>query len=58
MASSNSKNPSSCCSMEKPHLMEELRKCDMCTTSYEEFHRCYRKAARDSGERAKSCMLG
>jgi len=45
-----------CCSLEKTRLMEELRKCD-CSGSYEEFHQCYRDAARDSGDRARSCMF-
>jgi hypothetical protein len=46
---------SQCCSMEKNRLMDELRKCD-CSSSYEEFHQCYRDAARESGDRARSCM--
>jgi hypothetical protein len=45
-----------CCSLEKTRLMEELRKCD-CSGSYEEFHQCYRDAARESGDRARSCMF-
>jgi hypothetical protein len=49
---------SSCCALEKKRLMAELKQCDFCTSDYEAFHRCYRKAARESGERAKACMLG
>ncbi|MGB5987329.1 MAG: hypothetical protein WBG37_18635 [Desulfobacterales bacterium] len=43
-----------CCSMEKSRLVEQLRKCDMCTDNYEEFHQCYRDAARESGQRART----
>lgn len=46
-----------CCSLEKKRLMEELKKCDFCTTSYEDFHRCYQNAARKSGGRARICMV-
>ena len=46
-----------CCSMEKKRLMEELWLCDMCCTSYEEHHRCYRDTAWTSAHRARSCML-
>ncbi len=46
-----------CCSLEKQRLVEELRVCDFCATSYEEFHRCYRDAARESGQRARSCII-
>lgn len=42
--------------MEKEHLMEELRKCDMSSSNYDEFHQCYRDAARESGLRARSCV--
>jgi hypothetical protein len=35
----------------------ELKKCDLCTTSYEEFHQCYRDAAKESGQRARACMV-
>jgi len=46
-----------CCSMEKKRLVEELRKCDMSSTSYDEFHRCSREVARESGKRSRACML-
>lgn len=47
----------SCCSMERKRLMQELRKCDFCTESYDEFHQCYTDAARDSGERSRACIM-
>jgi hypothetical protein len=46
-----------CCSMEKKRLVKALEKCNFCSDDYEEFHSCYRKAARESGERARSCMF-
>jgi hypothetical protein len=52
----NSSNPSKCCSMEKKKLMAELEKCNFCTEDYEAFHDCYRKAARESGQRSRACL--
>ena len=46
-----------CCSLEKQRLVEELSACYFCSTSYEEFHRCYRDAARESGQRARNCII-
>jgi len=46
-----------CCSMEKNRLVEQLRKCDFCADSYEAFHECYRDAARESGQRARACIV-
>lgn len=46
-----------CCSLEKTHLVEALRKCDLCSTSYEAFHQCYRDAAKESGQRARACII-
>ena len=54
MASSS--KGSKCCSMEKKELMREIEKCNFCTDNYEEFHNCYRKAARESGKRSRACM--
>jgi hypothetical protein len=45
-----------CCLLEKEHLVEKLRKCDLCSESYEEFHQCYRDVAKESGRRARSCI--
>jgi hypothetical protein len=56
MANSSSK-ARSCCSMEKKHLMKELEKCNFCSDNYEEFHNCYRTAARESGQRSRACMI-
>lgn len=53
----SSEQSRSCCSMEKKRLVQELRKCDLCAESYDEFHQCYRDAARDSGQRSRSCIV-
>jgi hypothetical protein len=45
-----------CCFMEKGRLVDSLRQCEICATSYEEFHGCYRQAARDSATRVRACM--
>ena len=57
MAKSQQNNKAACCSMERQRLVEELRKCDYCTTTFEEHNRCYTQAARRSGERARSCVV-
>ncbi|NIP28735.1 MAG: hypothetical protein GWO38_34235 [Phycisphaerae bacterium] len=54
----NKDKAGSCCSMEKMRLMDALERCDFCSDNYEEFHNCYRKAARESGERARACIIG
>lgn len=46
-----------CCSLEKKHLVEVLRACDYCTESLEERHQCYKKAAKESGRRARACLI-
>jgi hypothetical protein len=53
----NSSKSAKCCSMEKKKLMKETEKCNFCSTSYEEFHACYRQAARESGKRSRSCII-
>ncbi|MDA3916589.1 MAG: hypothetical protein PF690_06420 [Deltaproteobacteria bacterium] len=46
-----------CCSLEKESLMEVLLACDYGTTSIEDRHLCYRKAAKESGTKARTCIL-
>ncbi len=53
----NSSKSTKCCSIEKKKLVEEIEKCNFCTDNYEDFHNCYRQAARESGERSRSCMI-
>jgi hypothetical protein len=53
----NSSDASKCCSMEKKKLMAELEKCNFCSDDYEAFHDCYRQAARESGQRSRTCII-
>ena len=46
-----------CCTTEKARLMEALFECDYCTESLEDRHLCYRKAAAESGKRARQCIM-
>lgn len=46
-----------CCSMEKMRLKESIFQCDYCSTSWREHRRCLRRAARDSGVRARVCIM-
>jgi hypothetical protein len=52
-----SKKGKECCSLEKENLMEVLLACDYCTTSMNERHQCYQKAAKESGVKARACIL-
>jgi hypothetical protein len=54
--STSSEQGHNCCTAERKQLMAEMRKCDYCTTSYEEYQQCYEEAARESGERSRSCL--
>lgn len=56
MSKKSTRQARSCCSKERERLMEELRACDYCSTSYEQFQRCYTEAARDSGDRSNACI--
>jgi len=44
--------------MEKKRLIEELRKCDFCSDRVASRHRCYPSAAKESGRRARQCVIG
>lgn len=45
-----------CCIKEKDRLVEELKKCDVAETDYERRF-CRRMVTRESGEKARSCMI-
>jgi len=45
-----------CCTDEKDRLMQDLYVCDYCTTSLEDRHHCYQRAAKESGRRARQCL--
>lgn len=57
MAKSGPSEKNACCSMEKARLVEDLRCCDFNSTSLEQRHDCYRRAAKESGQRSKACMI-
>jgi hypothetical protein len=46
-----------CCSNEKERLKAVLNDCDAHSADRRQRHECYRAAARDSGRRAKRCMI-
>ena len=58
MSKSPDKKAARCCSIEKQRLSKEIKKCDFCSETYEDLHHCYRNAARTSGQRARSCVVG
>ena len=45
-----------CCSSEYERLVGELDSCEMASGSSSEKHNCYRRAAKESGRRAKACI--
>ena len=57
MAHSTPKYDAQCIASEKRRLKSAIRSCDYCATSYEEHHRCYREAAKESGRRSKTCVF-
>ncbi len=57
MKSYMKKKAAMCCALGKKKMMDALRSCDYCTTSLEERSECYRAVAKDSGLRAKACIL-
>ncbi|MEH0021839.1 MAG: hypothetical protein V6Z89_19450 [Desulfobacter sp.] len=50
-------NAKACCAVEKERLVEELRACDYGSTNLEARHLCYRRVAKESGRRAKQCLI-
>jgi len=47
-----------CCSREKVRLAEHLDACDTRSGGTAARRRCYRIAAKDSGRRARKCIIG
>ncbi|BBO67649.1 hypothetical protein DSCA_15790 [Desulfosarcina alkanivorans] len=45
-----------CCSLEHDRLVHQLGACEKESNSSQERHRCYRRAAKVSGRRARQCM--
>jgi hypothetical protein len=56
MASSKSSPGHHCCSIEHKDLVEALRVCDYCATSYKEHHACYKRVSKESGRRGRACL--
>lgn len=57
MSVTNKSKAAQCCSMEKKRLMKDIEKCDFCSSSWEEHHRCLSAAAKESGRRSRSCII-
>ena len=57
MSTSSKPKAASCCFTEKKRLMKDIEKCDFCSTSWEEHHRCLGTAAKESGRRSRSCIV-
>jgi hypothetical protein len=57
MPASSKSNSRGCCTMERKRLMQDIQKCDFCSSNWEEHHQCLSQAAKDSGQRSKACML-
>ena len=57
MSTSKRSKAIQCCSMEKKRLMNDIRKCDFCSTGWEDHHRCLSAAAKESGRRSKACVI-
>jgi hypothetical protein len=51
-------NARRCCSVEHDRLLKRLDRCDLRARTDAERHLCYKKAARKSGLRSKSCVWG
>lgn len=45
-----------CCSLEHKQLVRRLGSCEMDSNSAGERHACYRRTAKESGNRAKACI--
>jgi hypothetical protein len=56
MSASFTEKAKSCCSSEKERVTREVARCNS-ASSDDYRHRCYRSAARKSGERSRQCMI-
>lgn len=45
-----------CCAMEHERVAREVGTCEMASVNSDQRHDCYRRAARESGRRARACM--
>ena len=58
MNGSISINAKKCCSLENQRLIAHLDECELNEKTAAGKHACYRRAARESGMAARSCMIG
>ena len=56
MSDSRRSDAKNCCSTERKRLVKDIRKCDFCSTDWEEHHRCLSAAAKESHRRSHVCM--
>jgi len=47
-----------CCSKEYERVVRQVGACEIESNSSAERHACYRRAARESGRRARGCIAG
>lgn len=45
-----------CTEIEKEQMVDELRKCEYCSTSIEEHDDCRHEVAKEAGERLSGCV--
>lgn len=45
-----------CLRDERDRLKDEIRQCDMCSSSLEEHRHCYEDVSKESGMRSKACF--
>jgi hypothetical protein len=58
MAIDVDKKAKRCCAVERNRLSAQLDHCDSAKSSRGSRRRCYRDAARRSGQRARACIVG
>jgi hypothetical protein len=46
-----------CLKDEKERLLEDIRRCDHCSTSMDEHSQCYEETAKASGNRSRACFM-
>jgi hypothetical protein len=51
-----SEHEANCLRDERDRLVDEVRRCDFCSTSMAEHRHCYEETAKASGRRSRACM--
>jgi hypothetical protein len=57
MARKLSDRERSCLDDERRFLHEDMDRCGYCSSSYEDFNRCWQETAKESGARSRGCFL-